>query len=380
MLLRPQQAPSPGLSSQAGSAVTALFRGAFGIADSKHMQGNPIQEIAQTVQASMAAVKAVVSQAAAVPGRMMNAALNIALDPRMTDNPIQQCAEVIVAAKNGVQAVRRKISDALHCSIPKATGARRASGVITPFLVGVAGTVGLGAKVATDIQPAKLPDMNEPIPMMMRKIETPFLLQEHLERNGIKYISVKNAADWILGFRPSIEKIHKDGGAACNGLLEYPAYWAMCRGVQSYANVVRPSNDFRSAEQWHEVLSICIRRGEAYVMFDNGTFIPWRGTLEEFRQKHYPTMTYFQKVKWTPAQDNLLSKMGMHAPWLSVEDEDMAEYPHLKHWMDIPRREPSPYELYFALELMGRHMNSQAVFSAIGSENSTTKPVGVGKN
>jgi hypothetical protein len=76
------------------------------------------------------------------------------------------------------------------------------------------------------------------------------------------------------------------------------------------------------------VTCICAKRGQLYFIFDNGHLTVHHGTLEEFREKHYPTMVTYHYARWFRCKQTLLGGLSMHAR--GVSEEEFVEHPEME--------------------------------------------------
>jgi hypothetical protein len=279
------------------------------------------------------------------------------------DHPLPELIDALETAStvtiDGVQKARETIGttmDTFDPPLPPSIGDHRRSGINVRTLLCLtlmaAGTV----KVAHDIQPVEqprvvepgtylpaatdgefsLPSPDEPIESIMMQLRTPQMVEAFLAKN-VKYEFVSFPKGFVRTFRRSPEEFLKNGEGPCNNYGEFVGEWAASRGMQSYIHALRPKGIDMVRHPWHQITVLCVRKNQAYLIFDNGSLIEHRGTLEEFHQKHYKEMVTIHYAPWYRCSPTFIGGMSMHGR-PGVSEDEMTEYPELEMHMRAPQQ------------------------------------------
>lgn len=261
-----------------------------------------------------------------------------------------ECADAVVTTivKN-IGEAHDAVADLVErreAARPRSRGPHRASNGSVRALLILTMLAGGGMKAADDMQAVDqphqlvsgtylpvgthqdgLPSPEDDIDDIMVRLHTPQMVEKFLAKH-VSYQYVSFPRGFVDTFRRSPKNFLKNKKGPCNNYGEFVAEWAAAYGIRSYILVTRPSVDRLLTEQWHQVNVLCIERGKLYFIFDNGALHEHHGSLEEFRQRHYPTMTTYHCVEWHRCKETFLGGMTMHGRG-NVEEDEMIEYPEL---------------------------------------------------
>lgn len=233
-------------------------------------------------------------------------------------------------------------------------GTHRASALSVRALLFLTFITGAGAKATHDVRPieqpfptpgtagfslvsdrdAPLPSPNDDIERIMEQLDSPERTGEFL-RKSVTGEMPKFPVRFLQTYRKHPRTFLGDGKGACNAYANFFGEWSARKGITSYTVSLCPRHPVSAVwNSWHQVQVICIRRGERYLIFDNGQCTYCDGDVHANLQRLYPDMTvipYGGIVPWKRTTETVVGALSLHTQG-SVDETDMVETPELEHF------------------------------------------------
>ncbi len=234
----------------------------------------------------------------------------------------------------------------------RSLGIHRISGISSRALLALTMLCGGAAKVTSDLQPVEQPTPlttgeryslvstgEPPPPSPDNDVEEIFQrLDSHTASGKFLEEHIKSEMpafpfQFLSNYRPSPQTMLKTRKSACNGRGNWNGERLARQGVASSIVSLCPADPVRIfCEPWHQVLAVCIRPGERYLIFDNNDHEYLNGNLRSCLAQKYPSMMIMPGmggvVPWKRTSETVIGSFSPHANW-NTDELQMQAHPEL---------------------------------------------------
>lgn len=160
-----------------------------------------------------------------------------------------------------------------------------------------------------------MPSPHADLATIARVCGNPVGFSRFLEAHA-RYVTAADVPEFLASYRLSTDELRaRNWEGDCNDLAHAVCEVGARQGfAMGFVSLWPRRWSELFSQDWHQVAVLCLRAGESYVIFDNGSARYWRGTLDDYaRSIDKSIIPIGGQLHWRPTRPNPLARLVDHA-------------------------------------------------------------------